>query len=45
LNATPFTVPVAAEEAAWIRERMTAFGFFEEPGLFLAEVRKIAAGL
>ena len=27
----PFTVPVNAEEAAWIRERVAAYRFFEEP--------------
>lgn len=27
----PFTIPVAEAEAAWIRERVAAFRFFEEP--------------
>ena len=27
----PFTIPVHAEEAAWIRERVAAYRFFEEP--------------
>ena len=26
-----FTLPVKAEEAAWVRERVTAYRFFEEP--------------
>ncbi len=30
-SATPFEIPVNAEEVAWIRERVAAFRFFEEP--------------
>ena len=29
--ATPFTIPVNEAETAWIRERVAAFRFFEEP--------------
>jgi microsomal epoxide hydrolase len=28
---TPFTIPLHADEAAWVRERVQAFRFFEEP--------------
>lgn len=31
MTATPFEVPVEPEEAAWIRERVEGFRFFEEP--------------
>ncbi|OYU34212.1 epoxide hydrolase family protein [Novosphingobium sp. PASSN1] len=31
MTATPFTIPVNAAETAWIRERVEAFRFFEEP--------------
>ena len=31
MTAEPFEIPVAAEEAAWIRARVEAFRFFEEP--------------
>ncbi len=31
MSITPFTVPVAPEETAWIVERVRAFRFFEEP--------------
>ena len=27
----PFTIPVAADEAAWVRDRVAAYRFFEEP--------------
>ena len=33
MTVEPFTIPVHAEEAAWVRERVAAFRFFEElPG-------------
>ncbi len=31
MTVTPFEIPVAADEAAWIRARVEAFRFFEEP--------------
>lgn len=31
MSATAFEVPLAAEEAAWIAERVASFRFFEEP--------------
>lgn len=31
MTATPFTIPEHADEAAWIRDRVAAFRFFEEP--------------
>ncbi len=31
MTATPFTIPVNPEETAWIRDRVAAFRFFEEP--------------
>ena len=31
MSATPFEVPVNEAEAAWVRERVAAFRFFEEP--------------
>ncbi len=31
MTATPFEIPLHADEAAWIRDRVEAFRFFEEP--------------
>jgi microsomal epoxide hydrolase len=31
MTITPFSVPVAADEAAWIRDRVAAYRWFEEP--------------
>ena len=31
MTIAPFTIPVAAEEAAWVRDRVAAFRWFEEP--------------
>ncbi|QXQ07039.1 epoxide hydrolase [Sphingosinicellaceae bacterium] len=31
MTAQPFTVPVAEAEAAWVRERVAAYRFFDEP--------------
>lgn len=31
MTVTPFTVPEHAEEAAWVRDRVAAYRFFEEP--------------
>ncbi len=31
MTVEPFTLPVHADEAAWIRERVAAYRFFEEP--------------
>lgn len=31
MSVEPFTVPVNAAEAAWVRERVEAYRFFEEP--------------
>lgn len=31
MTAEPFRIPVAEDEAAWIRDRAAAFRFFEEP--------------